>query len=46
LYRARLPPVVSSDEPTASKLLVKGAHEGPPFSQDEAQAIVAWLASE
>jgi mono/diheme cytochrome c family protein len=37
---------VSVDEPTSSQLLVKGPHEGPPFSAADASAILAWLAAE
>jgi mono/diheme cytochrome c family protein len=35
---------VRLDEPPTSQLLVKGPHEGPPFSQAQADAIAAWLA--
>lgn len=38
--------IVNFSDPSASRLLTKGRHEGPPWAKEEAEVIAEWLSKE
>jgi mono/diheme cytochrome c family protein len=40
------PPVINLDSPPSSRVIVKGAHEGPALSAQDASGVVEWLMAE
>jgi hypothetical protein len=40
------PPVINLDSPPSSRVIVKGQHEGPPLSAQDASSVVEWLMAE
>ncbi len=40
------PPVVDLDAPGSSRVIVKGAHEGPAMTTDQQTPVLAWLMAE